>query len=157
MDNVVRGASGARGEKGVDVPIWTRSHPSNLIFLAMIATMVLGHAPAALGAGGISPPSASGFAAVLVTSTNQYAEENGASSKVERADCVEPVPGRYMCSYALRDPSGTFTCHLMQARWTPAGSSLFTVTLAGRTRSCANLSDALHSLSGGQAPRGGRA
>ena len=93
-----------------------------------------------------SPPNASGFAAVLVTSTTQYAKENGTSLKIERADCVEPAPGRYMCSYALRGLSGIDGCHLMQARWTPSGSSLFTVTLAGRTRSCANLSDALHSL-----------
>ena len=66
--------------------------------------------------------------------------------KVMRTDCVEPKPGRYMCSYAVRASSGSAGCHLMQARWTPNGSSLFTVTLAGRTRSCANLSDALHSL-----------
>jgi hypothetical protein len=148
MDKVVRGAPGARGEKGVDVPTWRRSRPSNLTFFLAIATLVLGLAPAAFAAGGISlaPPNPSGFAAVLVTSTTEYAKENGASLKVERADCVEPVPGRYMCSYALRGPSGTDSCHLMQARWTPAGDSLFTVTLAGRTRNCANLSDALHSL-----------
>ena len=121
--------------------------PSNLTFFVAIAAIVLGLAPAAFAARGISPPNASGFAAVLVTSITQYAKENGASLKVERADCVEPVAGRYMCSYALRGPSGTYSCHLMQARWTPAGTSLFTVTLAGRTRSCANLSDALHSLS----------
>jgi hypothetical protein len=118
-----------------------------LTFFVAIAAVVLGLAPAAFAAGGIAPPSASEFAAVLVTSTTQYAKENGASLKVERADCVEPKPGRYMCSYALRGLSGIDGCHLMQARWTPAGSSLFTVTLAGRTRSCANLADALHSLS----------
>jgi hypothetical protein len=146
MGNVVRGASGARGEKGVDVPTLTKSRASNLILLVAIGALVLGLAPAALAAGGISPPSASGFAAVLASSTTQYAQENGASLKVERADCVEPVPGRYMCSYALRGPSGA-ECHLMQARWTPARVSLFTVTLAGRTRSCASRSDALHSLS----------
>ena len=146
MGNVVRGASGARGEKGVDVPTLTKSRASNLILLVAIGALVLGLAPAALAAGGISPPSASGFAAVLASSTTQYAQENGASLKVERADCVEPVPGRYMCSYALRGLPSIDGCHLMQARWTPSGSSLFTVTLAGRTRSCANLSDALHSL-----------
>ena len=119
--------------------------PSNATLLAAIAALVLGIAPAAL-AGGIAPPNANGFAAVLVTSTSEYVKAHGASLKVERADCVEPKPGRYMCSYALRAPSGPDSCHLVQARWMPAGSSLFTVTLAGRTRSCANLSDALHSL-----------
>jgi hypothetical protein len=146
MDNVVRGASEARSEKGADMPTSTRSRSSNLTIFVAIATVVLGLAPAAFAAGGISPPNASGFAAVLTTSTTDYAKASGASLEIERADCVEPVPGRYMCSYALRGPSGTGSCHLMQARWTPAGTSLFTVTLAGRTRSCANLSDALHSL-----------
>jgi hypothetical protein len=123
------------------VPTWTR-----LTFYFAITAVVLGLAPGAFAAGRISPPNASGFAAVLVTSTTQYAKENGASLKVERADCVEPAPGRYMCSYALRGLPSIDGCHLMQARWTPSGSSLFTVTLAGRTRSCASLSDALHSL-----------
>ena len=120
---------------------WTR-----LTFYFAITTAVLALAPAAFAADRISPPNASEFATVLASSTTQYAKENGAFLKVERADCLEPVPGRYMCSYALRGPSGIAGCHLMQARWTPSGSSLFTVTLAGRTRSCANLSDALHSL-----------
>lgn len=142
MDNVVRGASRARGEKGIDMPTCTRSRISGLTFIAAIVAVVLGVAPAAVAAGGSAPPNASGFAAVLVTST-----ESGAFSKVERASCVEPVPGRYMCSYALRGPSGAGSCHLIQARWTPAAASLFTVTLAGRVPSCANLSDALHSLS----------
>ena len=124
------------------MPTWTR-----LTCCFAIAAIVLGLAPAAFAARGIAPPNASGFAAVLVTSTTQYAKENGAFLKVERADCLEPVPGRYMCSYALRGPSGIAGCHLMQARWTPAGDSLFTVTLAGPTHSCANLSDALQSLS----------
>jgi hypothetical protein len=97
-------------------------------------------------AGEIAPPDASGFAAVLVTSTTDYVKASGASLRMQRTDCVEPRPGRYMCSYSLRAPGGTDNCHLVQARWTPAGTSLFTVTLAGRTRSCADLSDALGSL-----------
>ena len=125
----------------------TSSRRSIVMFFVAIAAVVLGLAPAASAADGISPPSASGFAAVLAASTTQYAKENGASLRVERAHCVEPVPGRYMCSYALRGLPSIDGCHLMQARWTPSGSSLFTVTLAGRTRSCANLSDAIHSLS----------
>jgi hypothetical protein len=124
------------------MPTWTR-----LTCCFAIAAVVLGPAAAAFAAGGIAPPSASGFAAVLIDSTNQYAAHNGVFLTAERAHCVEPVPGRYMCSYALRDPSGAASCHLMQARWTPAHGSLYTVTLAGRTRSCASLSDALHSLS----------
>jgi len=41
----------------------------------------------------------------------------------------------------MRDPEVS-----MQARWTPERASLFTVTLAGRTRNCRSLRDALHSL-----------
>jgi len=115
-----------------------------LLTTAAAATLVL--APSALAGGQIAPPDAAGFAAALATSTTDLMKANGASLRVERTDCVEPRPGRYMCSYALRAPGGLVNCHLMQARWTPTATSLFTVTLAGRTRSCANLSDALHSL-----------
>jgi hypothetical protein len=94
----------------------------------------------------IAPPDATDFAAVITTSTTQYANANGTSLKVERTDCVEPNPGRYMCSYALRGQSGPPSCHLIQAHWTPTSPSLYTITLAGRTHNCANLPDALHSL-----------
>ena len=121
----------------------SRGFQAMLVIAAAAAVLVL--APAALAVR-IAPPNASGFAAVLVTSTTDYVKANGGALKIERTDCVEPRPGRYMCSYALRAPGGLDNCHLMQARWTPTGASLFTVTLAGRTRRCANLSDALRSL-----------
>jgi hypothetical protein len=108
-------------------------------------TFALGIAPAAV-AGGMPPPSASGFAALLVSSTKTYASAHGDPRRIERPDCVEPVSGHYMCSYAVRIPGDAAGCHLMQARWTPERASIFTVTLAGRTRSCRSLQDALHSL-----------
>jgi hypothetical protein len=108
-------------------------------------TLVLGVAPAATAAK-TPPPSASGFAALLVTSTTAYAKAHGKPQRIVRPDCVEPVRGHYMCSYEVRVPGDAAGCHLMQARWTPGRASLFTVTLAGRTRSCRSLQDALHSL-----------
>jgi hypothetical protein len=108
-------------------------------------TLVLGIAPAAMAVA-MPPPSASGFAALLVSSTTDYAKAHGDSQRIERPDCVEPVRGRYMCSYEVRVPGDAAGCHLMQARWTPERASLFTVTLAGRTGSCGSLKDALHSL-----------
>ena len=66
-------------------------------------------------------------------------------TRIGRADCVQAAPGRYMCSYAVTKP-GTTTCHLMQARWTPDRASTITVTLAGRTRRCGSLAEALDSL-----------
>ena len=54
--------------------------------------------PAAL-AGEIAPPSASNFAAMLVLTTEADANAHGASWKMERADCVAPTRGHYMCSY----------------------------------------------------------
>lgn len=108
-------------------------------------TLVLGIAPAAMAVD-MPPPSASGFAAVFVSSTTAYATAHGDPRRIERPDCVEPVPGHYMCSYVLRVPGHAAACHLMQARWTPERASVFTVTLAGRTRSCRSLKDALHSL-----------
>src|SRR5262249_23636647 len=111
-----------------------------------VATIVaLGIAPAAMAAE-TPPPSASGFAALLVSSTTAYARAHGESRRIERPHCVSPVRGHYMCSYEGRAPGDAAGCHLMQARWTPERASLFTVTLAGRTRSCRSLQDALHSL-----------
>jgi hypothetical protein len=108
-------------------------------------TLVLGIAPAAM-AGKMPPPSASGFAALLVSSTTAYAKAHGEPRRIERPHCVAPVRGHYMCSYEVRAPGDAAGCHLMQARWTPERASLFTVTLAGRTGSCRSLEDALHSL-----------
>ena len=108
-------------------------------------TLVLAIAPAAMAVE-MPPPSASGFAALLVSSTAAYAKAHGDPQRIVRPDCVEPVRGRYMCSYEVRVPGDAAGCHLMQARWTPERASLYTVTLAGRTRSCRSLQDALHSL-----------
>jgi len=117
---------------------------------ALVATaLVLGiAAPAATAADmPVAPPTASGFAALFVSSTTAYAKAHGDPKRIVQPHCVEPVRGRYMCSYEVRVPGGAGAgCHLMQARWTPERASIFTVTLAGRTRSCRSLRDALHSL-----------
>jgi hypothetical protein len=110
-----------------------------------MAVLLPGLSPAAL-AGEIAPPSASNFAAMLVLTTAEYAKAHGESRKIERADCVQPTRGHYMCSYNLRVPGSPGACHLIQARWTPGRASIFTVTLAGRTPRCQSLSIALHSL-----------
>ena len=119
----------------------TRNRTCAAILCIATAALVLGVTTAA-GSGGIAPPTPTGFAAVLASAT----ETLGEPGKVERADCVEPAPGRYMCSYDLWFTGGLNECHLVQASWTPSRASLFTVTLAGRTRSCRSLPDALHSL-----------
>jgi hypothetical protein len=122
-----------------------------------VAAMLVLSITAAAMAAETPPPSASRFAALLVASTTAYASAHGDPQRIERPDCVEPVPGRYMCSYEVQHmraslaalgqvPTGAPSCHLMQARWTPELSSLFTVTLAGRARSCRSLRDAIHSL-----------
>ena len=113
--------------------------------MLVATTLVLAIAPVAM-AREMPPPSASGFAALFVSSTTEYARAHGEPRRIGRPDCVEPVRGRYMCSYEVRIPGHAASCHLMQARWTPERASLFTVTLAGRTRSCRSLQDALHSL-----------
>jgi hypothetical protein len=129
--------------------VLTRKKPLGRAFgAALFVTMGVllpGLAPAAL-AGEIAPPSASNFAAMLVLTTTTDAKAHGESWKIERTDCVEPIRGRYMCSYALRVPGSPEACHLIQARWTPTRASVFTVTLAGNTPRCQSLSDALHSL-----------
>jgi hypothetical protein len=113
----------------------------------VVTTLALGiTAPSAMAAA-TPAPSASGFAAVLVSSTTAYAKAHGDPRRIMRPDCVEAARGRYMCSYLeIRMPGDPGRCHLLQARWTPERASSFTVTLAGRTRSCRSLTDALHSL-----------
>lgn len=101
---------------------------------------------AAARAGTIAPPSAPDFAKMLVLTTADDAKAHGESWRIERADCVEPTRGHYMCSYNLRVPGRPGACHLIQASWTPGRASIFTVTLSGRTSRCQSLSDALASL-----------
>ena len=95
---------------------------------------------------GEQPPSADGFGRSLVAVTNAYATAHGDSHRIGQTDCVQPVPGRYMCSYSVSEPGRPTACHLMQARWTPDAASTITVTLAGRTQRCGSLRDALASL-----------
>ena len=106
-------------------------------------TLVLGVPPAAMAIE-MPPPSASGFAALRVSSTTAYAKAHGEPRRIQRPDCVEPVRGHYMCSYE----GSRRRCRVASdaARWTPERPSLFTVTLAGGTRSCRSLQDALRSL-----------
>jgi hypothetical protein len=90
-------------------------------------------------------PSATDFAAAFIGVTNKYAKEHEDTARAGQAHCVQAAPGRYMCSYTVTR-SGTSTCHLMQARWTPDEASTINVTLAGRTARCATLREAIRSL-----------
>jgi hypothetical protein len=98
------------------------------------------------GRAGEQPPSADEFGRRLVAVTNAHATADGDARRIGRTDCVQPVPGRYMCSYSVSEPGRPTACHLMQARWTPDAASTITVTLAGRTQRCGSLRDALASL-----------
>jgi hypothetical protein len=117
--------------------VFIRKRPAVTIFVAT-AALLLGLAPAA-AAGRIAPPSASNFAGMLAFTAP-------ADARIQRPDCVEPKPGRYMCSYDLRVSGRRDTCHLVQALWTPGRASVFTVTLSGVTSRCQTLSDAIRSL-----------
>ncbi len=94
-----------------------------------------------------APPSAADFTRDFVGATNAYAQQHGDERRIEKAECVEPNAGNYMCSYGTRRPGAALECHLMQATWTPERSSTFTVTIAGRVRRCGTLREALRSLS----------
>ena len=92
------------------------------------------------------PPSAAGFAGLLVDSTTAYQKANGISAHLANVDCVRASSLEYMCSYAITSPNRSAACYLMQARWTPAIHFLYTVTLSGRVRECGTLHAALRSL-----------
>jgi hypothetical protein len=73
------------------------------------------------------------------------ANEVAGSAKIVNVHCVQGDPGNYMCSYAVQRRGGRFECHLMQGSWSQDTAAI-EVTLAGRTKRCATLRDAVHSL-----------
>ena len=73
------------------------------------------------------------------------ANEFGGSAKIVNVHCVQGDPGNYMCSYAVLRRDGRLECHLMQGSWSEDTLEI-QVTLAGRTKRCATLRDAVHSL-----------
>ena len=73
------------------------------------------------------------------------ANEFGGSAKIVNVHCVQGDPGNYMCSYAVQRRGGRLECHLMQGSWSEDTLEI-EVTLAGRTKRCATLRDAVHSL-----------
>jgi hypothetical protein len=120
--------------------------------VAAVATYLLvpvgtGSEPVAAASARAATPTAREFADRFVGTANAYAAAHGHTTRVENVDCVQAAPGRYMCSYAERQPGAPEQCHIMQARWTPQKTSTITITLAGRTERCASLPDALQSLS----------
>jgi hypothetical protein len=91
-------------------------------------------------------PSAAEFGDAFVATANQYAKDHDDPARINKPDCVQAAPGRYMCSYTVLNPGAPEECHLMQAQWTPQAASTITVTLAGRTTRCGSIGEALNSL-----------
>lgn len=79
-------------------------------------------------------PSAAAFGEALVH-----------TASITHTHCVQAAPGAYMCAYTLTR-AGRQECHLMQGRWTPNATSTITVTLAGRSRRCGTVREAIQSL-----------
>ena len=100
----------------------------------------------AAGSVAATTPSAAQFAVQFVEAANRYAAAHGDPARLAQADCVQASAGHYMCSYAMVRPGNPVECHVMQARWTPAAASTFTIDLAGRSLRCTSLRQALRSL-----------
>lgn len=81
------------------------------------------------------------FGRALAGAANEFA----GSAKIVNVHCVQGDPGNYMCSYAVVRRGGRLECHLMQGSWSQDTLEI-EVTLAGRTKRCATLRDAVHSL-----------
>ena len=75
-----------------------------------------------------------------------FGEALAHTASITHTHCVQAAPGAYMCAYMLVR-AGRQECHLMQGRWTPHATSTITVTLAGRSRRCGTVRDAIRSLS----------
>jgi hypothetical protein len=91
-------------------------------------------------------PVAAAFSRILRVSANERSDQVGNPRRIGDVHCVEPRHGSFMCSYVIGNPDGSSECHLLQARWTAHSESSFAITLAGRTRRCATLRDAIRSL-----------
>ena len=91
-------------------------------------------------------PDAASFADRFLGVTNEYARQHGDHRRIGGVHCVEAATGRYMCVYSVTRPRRPSECHLMQARWTPEGTSSFAVTLAGRTRKCGSVREAIRTM-----------
>jgi hypothetical protein len=116
-----------------------------VVSVAAIAAACSGSARAAAADSG-RPPSAAEFARRFVAAVNVSSDAKANRRRIVHADCVQAARGRYMCSYATIVPNDAAQCHIMQAAWTPTAASVITVTLAGRTRFCGSLRQALQSL-----------
>lgn len=116
----------------------------------LLATLVIGAALVFTGASWAYLPlgraeaqqtlSAEVFARALAGTANQFRS----AAKIVNVHCVQGYPGDYMCSYAVLR-RGRTECHLMQGRWSPETGEI-DVLLAGRTKRCSTLRDAVHSL-----------
>lgn len=126
-----------------------RGGPWAPLRLAAVGVAVFCLAPPRAGAelrGAAPSPTASEFARVVVGTTTAYALAHGAAIRLRQVHCVKASRVDYMCSYAVARPGRAPECHLMQATWTPARASIYTVTLAGRVRACGTLREAIRSL-----------
>jgi hypothetical protein len=93
------------------------------------------------------PPGAVGFAEVLVSTSNAFAEAHADPARLSKAHCVEASSGHYMCAYLVSRPGRADQCHLVQAHWAEEQYSSFTIVLSGRARRCGSVRDAVRSLS----------
>jgi hypothetical protein len=119
---------------------------AGLVACAAVCSAVAAAAQLEAQTARVAVPSAAEFARHFVALTDGFAQESGDVARVAHPDCVQASPGHYMCSYVVTRPGRTDECHLMQAKWTPERASTITVTLAGRTRQCGSLRQALDSL-----------
>jgi hypothetical protein len=91
-------------------------------------------------------PTAAGFAEVLVSTSNAFARDQGAATRLTHAHCVQASRGHYMCAYLVERPGQPSECHLIQAHWAEERASSFTVVLSGRARRCGSVREAVRSL-----------
>jgi hypothetical protein len=75
----------------------------------------------------------------------EFADALTQTGSITHIHCVQAAPGAYMCAYTVMR-AGHPECHLMQGRWTPHAASTITVTLAGRSRRCGTVRQAIQSL-----------
>jgi len=112
------------------------------------ARLTQGKPAHAAGAVVLRAPTAAAVAEQLAGATNARSAMTG-GGKLGHVSCIQGSPRSYACSY-VRIRSSASTCAVAILRWTPKGSSTFTVQTSGRValtpEQCGPVTKVLHVL-----------
>ena len=97
-----------------------------------------------------TPPSAREVERHFVGVNNAHAAQIKSRARIGNASCVQGNPGSYVCSFVRTVPPKPAVCAVAMLKWTPTGTSTYTVEQAGRVAlpaaQCGPVQKVLHVL-----------